>query len=163
MVREIGGTSDQVDFRRSVAALGGDHLRKKLDRRRSRFCRLLCLQKPKRTLVTRTQRAELSVKSGAPVRGDPRWLRPSGTGPSVASGIIRFPDLWFVKSGERAIRWIFDGVRPPWAESWTSGVFDRRRSGDRFRLLTEVSALSGWSMPISLGHLDPFSPGQARS
>jgi len=69
------------------------------------------------------------VKSGAPGRGDPRWSRPSGTGPSVASGIIRFPDLWFVKSGERANRWIFDGVRPPWGENWTSGVFDRRRSG----------------------------------
>jgi len=118
-----------VDFRRSVAALGGDHARQKLDRRRSRSCRLLCMRMPKRTFVTRTQRAEMPVKSGAPGRGDPRWSRPSGTGPSAASGIIRFPDLWFVKSGKRAIRWIFDGVRPPWGANWTSGVFDRRRSG----------------------------------
>ncbi len=51
------------------------------------------------------------------VWGDPRWPRPPGTGPSVASGIIRFHDLWFVKSGERAIRWIFGGVWPAWAET----------------------------------------------
>jgi hypothetical protein len=37
-----------VDFRRSVAALGGDHARQKLDRRRSRSRRLLGLPIQKR-------------------------------------------------------------------------------------------------------------------
>ena len=49
--------------------------------------------------------------------GGPEVAAPAGNRPERSEGIIRFHDLWFVKSGKRAIRWIFGGVWPPWAET----------------------------------------------
>jgi len=42
---------------------------------------------------------------------------PAGNRPERSEGIIRFRNFWFVKFRERAIRWIFGGVWPPWAET----------------------------------------------
>ena len=63
-------------------------------------------------------------------KGGPEVVAPVGNRPERSEGIIRFRNFWFVKFRERAIRCIFDGLRPPWGANWTSGVFDRRRSGE---------------------------------
>ena len=50
-------------------------------------------------------------------KGGPEVVAPVGNRPERSEGIIRFRNFWFVKFRERAIRWIFGGVRPPWAET----------------------------------------------